>query len=796
MADRVGQRLGNYQLVRLLGEGGFAEVYLGEHIHLYTQAAIKVLHTQLTNEDIKKFSIEARNLARLIHPHIVRVLDFGVEGKTPFLVMDYAPNGTLRQRHPRGMPLPLPVVVIYVKQVADALQFAHNQKLIHRDVKPENMLLGRNNEILLSDFGIAIVAQSSRYQSTQDMAGTIAYMAPEQIQAHPRPASDQYSLGVVVYEWLTGERPFRGSFTEIAAKHTLIPPPPLREKIPTISPEVEQVVLTALAKDPKARFMTIQAFATALEQASSSTLISQRIPFIPPYQESRLPKENVPVPEFPNTSMPAPQPTIAPTFPASSSSSSPILPLQAALPSSGKPGVDRQRPTELTGQMTGTTQVLRTQKNPNFALIIGISLLLLVLVGSSILLYTNGIFPFSRNAGNNSRTPGNSNNSGGLTSNQPKTPIKIGISLPLSGDFSADGNAFQQGYQLWADTVNKNGGVLGRQVTFDILSDASSTTQVVTNYQKLITVDHCDLVFGPFSTLLTKPASVVANQYGYAFVEGAGGGPSVFTQGLHNLFDVSPPVANLLVSFTQFLLSLPTGQRPTTAAYATEDDPFTQPQVDTAKQLLEQGGVKTVSYQVYPSATTDYTPIAQKMIASNAQVIVTGTLLPDIVAYIQAFKLQHYNPQAIIATAGPDQGTSFTDAIGGSNAAEGIFVPNGGWYPSINTFQNTKMVGDYLAKYGGTADGISSDVAEAFAVGQVFQQAATKINSIDNAKLIAELHSGATYQSVQGPVKFNAQGENVLGTGYLFQWQKGSLVSVYPASQASAAPEFPKPNLP
>jgi branched-chain amino acid transport system substrate-binding protein len=379
---------------------------------------------------------------------------------------------------------------------------------------------------------------------------------------------------------------------------------------------------------------------------------------------------------------------------------------------------------------------------------------------------------------------------------QVQPPIKIGISLSLTGDFSADGMAFQQGYQLWADTVNKSGGVLCRQVTLDIANDASSTTQVVTNYQKLITVDNVNIVFGPFSTKLTKPASVAVARYGYAMLEGAGGGPSVFTQGLHNVFDVSPPVANLLVSFTQYILSLPAGQRPTTAAYATQNDPFTQPQVDTAKQLLEQGGVHTVSYQVYPSETTDYTPIAQKMIASNAQVVVVGTLLNDVVAYIQAFKQQHYNPKAMIATAGPDQGKQFTDAIGGPNVAEGLFVPNGGWYPSINTYQNAKMVSDYLAKYGGTADGISSDVAEGFSVGQVFQQAATNINSIDNTKLIAELHSGKTYQSVQGPVKFDATGQNVLGTGYLFQWQSGKLISVYPAAQAQAAPEYPKPNWP
>jgi branched-chain amino acid transport system substrate-binding protein len=391
---------------------------------------------------------------------------------------------------------------------------------------------------------------------------------------------------------------------------------------------------------------------------------------------------------------------------------------------------------------------------------------------------------------------GTTGTTGTTPTSQPTTPIKIGISLSLTGDFSADGIAFQQGYQLWADTVNHNGGILGRQVQLDIISDRSDTTQVATNYKKLITVDHCDIVFGPFSTLLTKPASLVANSFGYAMIEGAGGGPSVFTQGLNNIFDVSPPVANLLVSFTQYLLSLPVGQRPTTAAYATQNDPFTQPQVDTARKLLEAGGVKTVSYQVYQSETTDFTPIAQKLIAAKADVVVTGTLLNDIVAYINAFKTQHYNPKALIATAGPDQGSQFTSAIGGANVAEGVFVPNGGWYPGIDTFQNAKMVSDYLAKYHGTAADISSDVAEAFSVGQVFQQAVTKINSINNAKLIAELHSGDTFNTVQGPVKFDSTGQNILGTGYLFQWQKGNLISVYPASQAQATPEYPKPNWP
>jgi branched-chain amino acid transport system substrate-binding protein len=382
------------------------------------------------------------------------------------------------------------------------------------------------------------------------------------------------------------------------------------------------------------------------------------------------------------------------------------------------------------------------------------------------------------------------------TSNQNTTPVKIGISLSLTGDFSADGLAFQQGYQLWASDVNKNGGLLGRQVQLDVLSDASSTDQVQTNYQTLINVHHDDLVFGPFSTLLTKPASVVANRFGYAFVEGAGGGPSVFTRGLTNIFDVSLPVANNLVAFANYILALPASQRPTSVAYATEDDPFTQPQVDTARSVLEKGGIKTASYQVYPAETTDYTPIADKIIASGAQVVVVGTLLNDVSAFIHRFKQQHYNPQALIATAGPDQGSAFLNVIGGTQAAEGVMVPNGGWFAEAATPGNAQMVQEYVAKFGGTYDGISSDVAEAYSVGEVVQQAVTKTGTLDNTKLIAQLHSGATYMTVQGPVKFDSTGQNTAATAYLFQWQGGNLIPVFPANVAQAKVEYPRPNWP
>jgi serine/threonine protein kinase/tetratricopeptide (TPR) repeat protein len=273
MADRVGQHLGNYRLVSLLSQGGYAEVYLGQHLRLDLQAAIKVLHTHLSGKEAEHFQQEAETIAKLRHPAIVRVFDFDVQEGVPFLVMDYAPNGSLRRRHPQGEVVPLPQIISYVKQIAGALQYAHDQKLIHRDVKPENMLLGWHEEVLLSDFGIATAVHSTGSLSGEAAVGTLAYMAPEQIQGHPRPASDQYALGVVVYEWLCGARPFSGSLAELVTQHLWQSPPPLQDRAPTITPAVEQVVLRALAKDLKQRFTTVAAFAEALEQASQESAL-------------------------------------------------------------------------------------------------------------------------------------------------------------------------------------------------------------------------------------------------------------------------------------------------------------------------------------------------------------------------------------------------------------------------------------------------------------------------------------------------------------------------------------------
>jgi serine/threonine protein kinase len=264
MADRVGQQLGNYRLVRLLGEGGFADVYQGEHIHLGTQAAIKVLQMPLLDKkNIDAFHVEARTIAHLSHPHIIRVFDYGVQDWAPFLVMDYAPGGTLRQRF-TGKPAGLAGLFPYVTQIASALQYAHDRNLIHRDVKPENMLLGVNGEIFLSDFGFAMVVQNFDTRNTRDTSGTAVYMAPEQLEGKPCAASDQYALGLVVYEWLSGTRPFHGTFQEVVQQQILMPIQPLSYKVPDLPQGIEQIVMKALARNPAERFGNVKEFAQTL----------------------------------------------------------------------------------------------------------------------------------------------------------------------------------------------------------------------------------------------------------------------------------------------------------------------------------------------------------------------------------------------------------------------------------------------------------------------------------------------------------------------------------------------------
>jgi branched-chain amino acid transport system substrate-binding protein len=383
--------------------------------------------------------------------------------------------------------------------------------------------------------------------------------------------------------------------------------------------------------------------------------------------------------------------------------------------------------------------------------------------------------------------------SGGLAAG---AKVNIGISLSLSGDFSADGLAFQQGYKLWASDVNKTGGLLGHQVNLVIKSDASSPTQVVTNYQALISSDHVNLTFGPFSSLLTLPAAKAVSRYGYAMVEGAGGAPSVFQAGLHNVFDVALPVANSLVPFANWVSSLPAASRPKSVAYVTSNDPFTQPQIPVAQAIMSKAGIKTVYNHVFPAEVTDFTPIADAVAAAKPDVDILGsTDVPTVSAFMQAFEQSGFSPKAFIATAGPDQGATFIKAVGAANA-DGVMVPNS-WYGLAANPTSKKMVAEYIKLYGGTPAGVNGDVAEAYAVGQVVAAAVKATGGFVNSKIISYLHSGVSIPTVLGGAQFNSLGENPKMTAYTFQWQgtKGtSFVQVNPLGDPNTVKiVYPKP---
>jgi branched-chain amino acid transport system substrate-binding protein len=369
-------------------------------------------------------------------------------------------------------------------------------------------------------------------------------------------------------------------------------------------------------------------------------------------------------------------------------------------------------------------------------------------------------------------------------------PIKIGISLSLSGDFSDPGKAVKRGYDLWAAYVNAHGGILGRQVQLKIVNDASDPSQAVSNYQKLITGDHVDLVFGPFSSLLTGPSATVANRYHYAFLEPAGGGPKVFALKLGNLFFVQPaPVVKCGDSFVAYLKSLPAAQRPKTASYESLDDPFSSPIADAMQSQLSKSGVKTVYRTIYPNETSDMTPIIARAISKKPDLMVGGTQSEDAYAQVKALVQAGYSPKFLFFANGANSPTEFPSKVGKSNV-NGIFSCSD-WTPVAPTSGNKLFVTQYTKRYGGTGFDIDNNSSEAWAVGQLLQLVVKQTGSIDNQKIIAALHKGV-WPTIEGNLSWNAYGQPS-GDDLLVEWVKGRLLPVYPPKVAVAKPFSPKP---
>ena len=268
--DLIGVTLGHCVIEKMLGQGGMARVYQGRQEHLDRAVAIKILPPYYAADPafVERFKLEARAMARLTHPNIVTVHDAGEDQGRLYIIMEYVGGGTLKQRLVRSMPLS--EITRVIREVASALTYAASVGIIHRDVKPVNVLMDMNGRAVLSDFGIAkVLATSAALTQSGAGVGTPEYMSPEQCRGAGVDArSDIYALGVMLYEMLTGHTPFEAdNYTALAHSHIYEPVPPPSRLNPRISPAVQAVVMKALEKDPAQRFQKATEMAVALEQA-------------------------------------------------------------------------------------------------------------------------------------------------------------------------------------------------------------------------------------------------------------------------------------------------------------------------------------------------------------------------------------------------------------------------------------------------------------------------------------------------------------------------------------------------
>jgi branched-chain amino acid transport system substrate-binding protein len=367
-------------------------------------------------------------------------------------------------------------------------------------------------------------------------------------------------------------------------------------------------------------------------------------------------------------------------------------------------------------------------------------------------------------------------------------PITVGISLPLTGDFSEPGKGVQRGYEAWAAAVNSSGGLLGRQVELRILDDQSNADRVVADYESLIAQDQVDLVFGPFSTRLVVPSARVAQEYGMLFVEPAGAAAQVFEQGFDNLFYAAPAIADDHYNhLADAIIAMPEGQRPQTAAYAAMDDPFAQGTAYGLKARLEAAGIQTVVDLVYPPNTTDFSSIAAQIADSRADVMVGGTQYQDAVNMIVALQQLGYQPKLAAFTTAPTN-PEFSAAIGGGT--EGIVSPTGytteAPYPS-----NVDFVQRYTAQFG-TAP--TEDEANAFTTGQVVAAAVQAVGCAEQGecqqRLIDWLRTN-TVDTVVGPLSWDPQGRPQ-SAHLIQQYVNGEIRIVLPEEAAEAAFTYPK----
>jgi branched-chain amino acid transport system substrate-binding protein len=371
---------------------------------------------------------------------------------------------------------------------------------------------------------------------------------------------------------------------------------------------------------------------------------------------------------------------------------------------------------------------------------------------------------------------------GGSDSGDKGKPIKIGASLPLTGDFSEPGKASKQGYQVWQKTVNDKGGLLGRKVQMVLRDDASDQNTVVADYNALISRDKVDLLLGTFSSLLNIPASTVAERNRMLYVEPAGGAPDIFNRGYKYLFFAQQATADHQGDlFAKYILSLPPDQRPKTAAYPTLDDPFAVPVLEGIRKKLEPAGIKTVYRKTYPGETQNFDAIANAVKGANPELLVHGATFADGVGFIRALDKVGFNPKYFFETSAPSFADQFSKGIGEKNT-EGIFYAVS-WTPEANTPGNKEFLDAYHKMFGNQVP--AEDAADAFATAQVMQAAIKAVGKIDDQRKLADWLRSHTVDTILGPLKWNEtgapQGQFLIG-----QWQSGQSEIVLPDAAKTA----------
>jgi len=359
-------------------------------------------------------------------------------------------------------------------------------------------------------------------------------------------------------------------------------------------------------------------------------------------------------------------------------------------------------------------------------------------------------------------------------------PISIGISLPLTGDFSQPGKEAGRGYQVWADLVNARGGLLGRKVKLVVTDDASNQDTVVSDYTRLITQNKVDLLLGTFSSLLNYPASAVAEKNQMLYVQPAGGAEKIFNRGFKYLFYAQPATAPHQADvFVDWIAALPAAERPKTAAYPTQDDPFARPVIDTMRARLEKLGVKTVYSTVYPPDTTNLQPIASAIAAKKPDLVAQGAVFEDGVGLVRSLKQLGYSPKQLFQTSAPSNADQYSKGVGAANT-EGVFYTVS-WNERARTPLNKTFTALYGRRYGGATP--AEDAADAFAAGQVLQAAVGKVGRLDQ-KALADYLRGHPVSTILGPLRWDARGAP-LAKFMLAQWQSGRVEIVAPAARAT-----------